>query len=161
MQSSPSTSEHLQCPICRAELLPATTVCSSCGSKVADTAAQEIRSLNFLLVELSRWEADGIVGPEQAESLRASYERRREELRERLGVNGRVAKQSAPQQEAKGIDRESQTLQPAPSASLPHASTPRAPDAQPRRALLETLADPHTIRLLLYTGAAMPVVGVV
>ena len=117
MQPSPTSSENAQCPICRAELTPATKVCNSCGSKIADTPAELIRSLNFLLAELRRWEAERIVGPEQAESLRASYERRREELREQLGVNGRVAKQSAPEQEARNLDRESQTLQPAPVAS--------------------------------------------
>ncbi|HJU54741.1 MAG TPA: hypothetical protein VJ715_09225, partial [Pyrinomonadaceae bacterium] len=45
-------------------------------------------------------------------------------------------------------------------APLPH-DLPRPERRRPRRPLLETLADPQTIRLLLYTGAAMLVVGVV
>ncbi|PYS45927.1 MAG: hypothetical protein DMF68_20770 [Acidobacteria bacterium] len=162
MQSSPTSSEHQQCPICRAELSPAATSCSSCGSKLADTPAQEIRSLNFLLAELRRWEIDGIVGPEQAERLRASYERRREELREQLGINGSAAKQSAPQgQEARNLAPESQILNRTHNASQTSASASRAGETKHPRALLETLADTHTIRLLLYTGAAMLVVGVI
>ena len=161
MQSSPPSSEHTQCPICRAELQPAANACNFCGSKIADTPVQEIRSLNYLLSELRRWEADGIVGPEQAADLRDSYERRRAELREQLGVNGRVAKQAATQQEAGNLANESQTSKPAPTASQASTPTSRKHKAQSRRALLETLADPHTIRLLLYTGAAMLVVGVV
>src|SRR4030095_1442388 len=47
-----------------------------------------------------------------------------------------------------------------PVAPLPH-DFPRRERRSPRRPLLETLADPQTIRLLLYTGAAMLVVGVV
>ncbi|HKC64692.1 MAG TPA: hypothetical protein VKB86_13710, partial [Pyrinomonadaceae bacterium] len=161
MQSSPTSSEHTQCPICRAELPLATTVCNSCGSKITDTPTQEIRSLNYLLAELSRWEADGIVGPEQVADLRAGYERRRAELRERLEANGRVAKQAETQQEAGNLARELQTPQSAPAASQTTAFKPRKHKAQSRRTLLETLADPHTIRLLLYTGAAMLVVGVI
>ena len=51
-------------------------------------------------------------------------------------------------------------------ANAPTFSASTLPPSVPtqrrqRRVLLETLADPHTIRLLLYTGAAMLVVGVV
>jgi hypothetical protein len=42
-----------------------------------------------------------------------------------------------------------------PRAQAPHAFR------RPERTLLERLADPHTLRLLLYTGAGMLVVGVV
>ncbi|HEY0385434.1 MAG TPA: zinc ribbon domain-containing protein, partial [Pyrinomonadaceae bacterium] len=42
--------------------------------------------------------------------------------------------------------------------ALPFAA---ARAAEQRRPLFETLADPHTLRLLLYTGAAMLVVGIV
>jgi hypothetical protein len=152
MQSSTQAPEPPRCPICRAEVSPALKFCGSCGSQLVETPAQEIRSLNYLLSELARWEAGGIVQPEQANELRESYERRREELRTQLTANGNQAKLSQPPNEAKPPAR---PPQPQPSAAIT-----RKPQ-KPERTLLETLADPHTIRLLLYTGAAMLVVGVV
>jgi hypothetical protein len=125
---------------------------------VTDTPAEEVRSLNYLLSELSRWETDGLVSGEQATELRADYEKRREALRAQLAA-GR--KRPAPPQETKAPPHAPGELsqQPVlrPADFPPRAREPRAR----RRALLETLADPHTIRLLLYTGAAMLVVGVV
>jgi hypothetical protein len=155
MQSSPHNTNRPRCPICGAEVSPALKFCSSCGSQLAETTAQEIRSLNYLLSELARWETGGIVHPEQANTLRESYERRREELRAQLTANGKQAKPSTPSPETKTPLRPPQPQQPKPSAIIP-----REPQ-KPARTLLETLADPHTIRLLLYTGAAMLVVGVV
>jgi hypothetical protein len=146
MQSSPQSPDQPQCPICRAEISPGLHLCQACGSKLIETPAEEIRSLNYLLAELSRWEAKGIVRAEQATELRESYERRREELRAQLGPNGRQLKQP---------------LTP-PVAQLQADAAPGAPKpSKPGRTFLETLANPHTIRLLLYTGAAMLVVGVV
>jgi hypothetical protein len=155
MQSSPHNPDHPRCPICRAEVSPALKFCGSCGSQLVETTAQEIRSLNYLLSELARWEAGGIVQPEQANELRESYERRREDLRAQLTANGNQAKFSALPHEAKTQVAPQKAQQPKPSAAIP-----RKPQ-KPARTLLETLADPHTIRLLLYTGAAMLVVGVV
>jgi hypothetical protein len=155
MQSSTQATEPPRCPICRAEVSPALKFCGSCGSQLIETPAQKIRSLNYLLSELARWEAGGIVQPEQANKLRESYERRREELRAQLTVNGQQPKLSATPHEAKTPARPYQSQQPQPSAVIP-----REPQ-KPARTLLETLADPHTIRILLYTGAAMLVVGVV
>src|SRR5215210_4353208 len=93
--------ERSQCPICRAEVTPNDGFCGACGSKLAETPAQEIRSLNYLLAELSRWEEEGIVGREQAKALRLHYERRREELRAQLATSGKRARPVAPVQEAK------------------------------------------------------------
>lgn len=147
--------EPPRCPICRAEVSPALRFCGSCGSQLSETPAQEIRSLNYLLSELARWETGGIVQPEQASELRESYEQRREQLRSQLAANGNQAKLPQPPQEAKTPLRPTQPKQPQPPAAI--ARKPQKPE----RTLLETLADPHTIRLLLYTGAAMLVVGVV
>jgi hypothetical protein len=155
MQSSPQGPEHPRCPVCRAEVSPTLKFCGSCGSRLAETLAQEISSLNYLLSELARWEADGILRPEQASELRESYERRREELRAQLAINGNQPKPSAPSREIKVPAQQHQPQKPIP----PAVTSPKSP--KPRRTLLETLADPHTIRLLLYTGAAMLVVGVV
>lgn len=155
MQSSPQAPEDSQCPICRAEISPARKFCGTCGSQLVETPGQEIRNVNYLLSELERWEADGHLQPEQANELRADYERRREELRAQLAANGAQAKAVAPPQEVK-IPVEPHQPPPTP----PPVVLPPEPQ-KPQRTLLETLADPHTIRLLLYTGAAMLVVGVV
>ena len=123
-----------------------------------DTPEQEILSLNYLLTELGRWEADGHLQPEQAQELRQSYEERREELRTQLITNGNNPKASKPTQEVKPLVKPYQPSTPQPLVQ----TAPRPQKLQkPQRTLLETLADPHTIRLLLYTGAAMLVVGVV
>ncbi|HEX8846203.1 MAG TPA: hypothetical protein VF791_16260 [Pyrinomonadaceae bacterium] len=181
MHSSPEPPESAQCPICRAEVSPAIRHCGACGSKITATPAEEIRSLNYLLSELERWEAEGFVGREQANALREDYERRREDLRARLAVGGRRPGPAAPSQQINVQPAEHQARHEPPGTNypgeqLPQPSTHSFPPAvrppggarmppkterAPRRTLLETLADPHTIRVLLYTGAAMLVVGVV
>ncbi len=145
-------SHRSQCPICRAEVFSGEDFCRACGSTVSDTPAQAIRSLNYLLSELARWEEEGLVGHEQASELRESYERRREELRAQLIASRKGARPHAPSPEATNFTTAQQGEPPAPDATKPRG---------PRRVRLETLADPHTIRILLYTGAAMLVVGVV
>jgi hypothetical protein len=133
--------ERSRCPICRAEVSPGKGVCGACGSNLDESLAEQIRSVNDLLSELSRWENEGSLGLEQARELRESYERRREELRAQLSSSHRRA---------------------SPPVPPPADSSPRATKIQsPRRSLLATLADPRTIRILLYSGAAMLVVGVV
>ncbi|HEX8889563.1 MAG TPA: hypothetical protein VF779_10320 [Pyrinomonadaceae bacterium] len=147
---------------------------------MAKSPAQEILNLNYLLAELARWEAEGIVKPEQSSILRESYELKREELRRHLSFNGRPEKQAATEQETDAAAREQEvgrqtyfedqviTAAPAinPPPSIPTLIVPPPTRSQPRetveqRTLLERLADPHTIRILLYTGAAMLVVGIV
>ncbi|HKR00123.1 MAG TPA: zinc ribbon domain-containing protein, partial [Pyrinomonadaceae bacterium] len=174
--------DQAQCPICRAEISAGMRFCGECGSKLEESAAEKIRSVNFLLAELSRWEAAGVVGPDQASSLREKYERRRDNLRAQLILNGKQGKRQPPEA-GKTSARQRPLAQPPPpnfnyqaeqSAPNPQSFFPspvaplstdhpprRTEERAPRRPLLETLADPHTIRLLLYTGAAMLVVGVV
>ncbi len=144
--------EHSRCPVCRSEVFSGEDFCRACGSTLSDTPAQAIRSLNYLLSELSRWEEEELIGHEQASKLRESYEQRREELQEQLIARRQRASPPAPPEEATSFPT-GQQRQPSP----PDATKPRGP----RRVRLETLADPHTIRILLYTGAAMLVVGVI
>ncbi|HEY0376051.1 MAG TPA: hypothetical protein VGC87_03760 [Pyrinomonadaceae bacterium] len=150
-------------------------LCDACGALYAETPAGELLGVGYLLAELAGWEEQGIVSVEQASELRAAYERRREELRAQLAQNGGRAKESAPRHEASapawqppppptGANYRAgrDALDPrvfAPVAPLP-TGFPR-PAPKQRRPLVETLADPQTIRLLLYTGAAMLVVGIV
>jgi hypothetical protein len=145
---------HLsQCPVCRAEVFSGEDFCRACGSTFNENPAQAIRSLNYLLSELSRWEAEGLLTREQASRLRESYEQRREELRAQLIASRQPVKSVAPPpQEAQSLT----TAQQGP-ASPANAVKPQSP----RRARLETLTDPHTIRIMLYTGAPMLVVGVI
>jgi hypothetical protein len=176
MPSAPQTPEQTQCPVCRAEISPALKFCDSCGAQISETTAQEIRNVNYLLSEIARWETDGSIRPEQASQLRADYERRREELHAQLAAHVRQSEPSTPQPEVEMSALGQQTQQPSslhtnhpaeqftPNTPTFSASTlppPVPPQRRQRRVLLETLADPHTIRLLLYTGAAMLVVGVV
>lgn len=154
MSSSPQHPEAAQCPICRAEVSRGESFCGACGSKLTDSPAEEIRSLNYLLAELSRWEENGIVEHEQTSKLRDDYEQRRESLRAQLAQRKRAARPSSTRDATEYAPGEPSP----PRTNFP----PRAPEVgKERRALLETLSDPHTIRLLLYTGAAMLVVGVV
>ncbi len=174
-------SEGSQCSGCGARVAPGVKFCEACGAVFAGTPAGEILSVGYLLSELARWEEQGIVSPEQANDLRSAYERRREELREQLAQNGRGTKPSAPPEEnasawqsqppppppppgtnydAGQFAQDPRVYSRPPVAPLPHDS-PRPERRSPRRPLLETLADPQTIRLLLYTGAATLVVGVV
>jgi hypothetical protein len=169
--------EGSQCSGCNAPVAPGLKFCEACGAVFAGTPAGELLSVGYLLSELARWEEQGIVSAEQASELRVAYERRREELRAQLAQNGRRAKESAPRQEASapawqpppppptGVNYHAgrKATDPrvfSPVAPLP-GDSPRRARRSPRRPLMETLADPQTIRLLLYTGAAMLVVGVV
>jgi len=95
--------------------------------------AEELRNVQYVLTELARWETHGIVSNEQANTLREAYTRAENELHAQL-ANSQTAQQ---------------------------ASKKRQTIATAKRPLLETLSDAHTLRLLLYTGAAMLVVGVV
>src|SRR5690242_508041 len=161
MRTSPQPPDHSECPVCRAEIPPASLSCGSCGANVAQTPTQEILSLNYLLAELARWEAEGVVKPEQSKTLREAYELKREELRAQLPVNGRQAQPSAPGQESKAQVEEEQQ-RPAPPgyqegrvasdetfvyqetvAPLPKRPQPREREREPRRTLLEKLSDPH------------------
>ncbi len=153
------SSEGSQCSGCGARVAPGFKLCGACGAVFAETPAGEILSVGYLLAELARWEEQGIVSPSQASELRAEYERRREELREQLAQNGRRASQAHAPPRA---ETHARAWPPTPPPTPPPVAPP--PPASPRRErrpLLETLADPQTIRLLLYTGAAMLVVGVV
>ncbi|HWT03595.1 MAG TPA: zinc ribbon domain-containing protein [Pyrinomonadaceae bacterium] len=179
------SSERTQCPACRAEVEPGASFCEACGTHFAETPAREIMSVGYLLSELARWEEQGIVSPELANELRGGYERRREELRAQLAQNGRRTKPPSPPPEANapawtpqapppppppptGADYQAGQFAPDPRvfprppvAPLPGDFRSARERRGPRRPLLETLADPQTIRLLLYTGAGMLVVGVI
>ncbi len=175
-------SEGSQCPVCRAPVEPGSRFCDMCGTNFALTPAREILSVSYLLNELARWEEQGIVSPSQASELRSDYEQRREELREQLGQNGRRARKTSarPPEETRarawppppppttghGANDYAERFTAGPRTPFPPAIAPLPTDfprreRSPRRPLLETLADPQTIRILLYTGAAMLVVGVV
>lgn len=146
MQSSPQSAEKEQCPVCRAEIKSTSGTCGQCGlHPSAAAAAQEIRSVHYLLSELARWEERGLINSEQASALRTSYELRREALRAELAANGRAARSAATHQE---IQNEGQKNEPGARVIK-------------RRAWLEKLTEPHTIRILLYAGAAMLVVGII
>jgi hypothetical protein len=180
MQPSHQPPDRFECPVCRAEIPTASVLCDSCGSKILETPAQEILNLNYLLAELARWEAEGIIKPEQSQTLRESYQLKREELRRHLSLNGRQEKQAATGQETDAAAHEQeaerqnyfedQVVTAAPAIYSPPVAPPliisplkpsRPRERVQQRTLLERLADPQTIRILLYTGAAMLVVGVV
>nr|MDQ3745467.1 hypothetical protein [Acidobacteriota bacterium] len=150
--------------------------------------AEEWRGVIYVLAELARWEAQGLIGSEQAAALRQQYERRREELRPSLAPtegDKRAVTQSPLEAQAPQADvQQPRARQTAGDASharatqaaiepddavatafskfLSTSASPGEPFVQrPRRSPIETLTDPRTLRLLLYTGAAMLVVGVV
>ncbi|HYE64656.1 MAG TPA: hypothetical protein VD966_03675 [Pyrinomonadaceae bacterium] len=172
MRFSPSPHDRPQCPICRAAVAADSSFCAACGARIVEAHAEELRSVIYLLSELDRWEASGIITSEQAAALRGRYEHRREALRAEMSSDVK-AKTSAPaptETQAPGINAQSSEaatgtpVRPAPS-QIRHAATmtkpARASSQESRRSLIETLTDPHTLRLLLYTGAAMFVVGVI
>lgn len=140
----------------------------------------------YLLSELKRWESSGQISDEQAAALRAAYEQRRDDLRRALGAAVESEKldqgdgahetghqvpvaQAAPttttplREESAPHDAQFAAFPVQRTASIPAPPRVTSPPAirRPQRTLLERLADPHTLRLLLYTGAAMLVVGVV
>jgi hypothetical protein len=124
----------------------------------------------YLLSELERWQTDGTISSAQAAALRNLYERRREGLRAGLTENAAAEQQQQQDISPTHTERPAQPALPTPAAtqsirfpfSQPSATPPRQQEpARARRPLVETLAEPYTLRLLLYTGAAMFVVGII
>ncbi|HMF56766.1 MAG TPA: hypothetical protein VK619_10520, partial [Pyrinomonadaceae bacterium] len=180
MDSSPQYEPGRICNVCRAPLPPRAAHCPACGASTNETPAQALRYILYLLSELAYWEEQGLVEPERVAALRGMYERQRDELRAQ--ITGDIDRQRQ-----REIAREKAERRDEPP---PRAGTPAHPDifaehpsdaplqsapfvesyaqapsevfsTEPKRTLIETLTDPHTLRLLLYTGAAMLVVGVV
>jgi hypothetical protein len=163
--------------------------CARCGARLEEPAAQELRGVLYLLSELAGWEAQALIGAEEAVALRRRYEMRREELRAQLAANGEqpLARPSSTVASSLEAFTQQSTARPVDEAETAavvasHARARPALDAsalstnaearaarqststrarRARRPFFETLADPHTLPLLLYTGAAMLVVAVV
>jgi hypothetical protein len=182
----PPRKDTAHCPICRASLDAALPFCSVCGAQLDSTYAryeEELRGVLYLLSELEAWESSGQLTAAQAAELRVTYEQRRDRLRQELA--GRMRQEhKAREEHAAHEEHEVRAEQEARTQYAPRESefvafpqrTPAAPAQpplqtpvarpqptveRPQRTLLERLADPHTLRLLLYMGAGMLVVGIV
>ncbi|HEY0005376.1 MAG TPA: zinc ribbon domain-containing protein [Pyrinomonadaceae bacterium] len=175
MQGSPHLPERPECPACRATYPTGAAFCTNCGARLEETPAEILRAINFLLSELSSWETAGIINTEQAADLRESYEHRRELLKQQLAPVSGAKQSTRPQTEPQPASQPAQqVITPPPLASAvnhgPAAGSSTGPatgrfedagDKRTPRRLVETLTDPHNLRLMLYTGAAMIVVSVI
>jgi hypothetical protein len=174
-----------ECAVCRAPREPDSAFCSVCGTEQKASRVEELRAILYLLSELERWQADATVSPLEAETLRRTYEQRRDALRALLASKPEQDKPFPFAKEELRSDarRVEPYVTPAEISQTLHASsvedepvarrssirfpllrqTPGTGSSptQPRRTIAENLAEPYTLRLLLYTGAAMFVVGVV
>ena len=178
-----------ECRVCRAPLETNSTFCSKCGTEQKEALVEELRAVLYLLSELERWQEQGAINPLEAVPLRRTYEQRRDDLRARLDPNAEqgkafVSAQKMKEEERRRTDARSveqdvshaeippplntpfvEEEQPAATRSsikFPlHRRPSTQPGPQPRRKITENLSEPYTLRLLLYTGAAMFVVGVV
>ncbi|HEX8177376.1 MAG TPA: hypothetical protein VF543_19970 [Pyrinomonadaceae bacterium] len=191
----PPRTDTAHCPICRAGLNAALPFCPVCGAQLNGDYAreeEELRGVLYLLSELSGWESSGRIAANEAESLRAIYEQRRDLLRDELASRrGEKQKQAQEKDYSRSTVTEPEAAQaerpkPAEQASAQtgndnateresefvafprkpsqQASPPFQPQAvapEPQRTLLERLADPRTLRLLLYMGSGMLVVGII
>jgi hypothetical protein len=159
--------------------------CSECGARSEDESVEELRAVLYLLSELEQWKAVGAINPVEAASLVRAYERRRDDLRALITASAGKdihseqetddAQMTVPVQSQYDATRApsiSSAEQPAATIAAPPsirfplsrpATTTSHEPQQPasRLALVETLAEPYTLRLLLYTGAAMFVVGII
>ncbi|HEX8138968.1 MAG TPA: zinc ribbon domain-containing protein [Pyrinomonadaceae bacterium] len=167
MQSPQNLSE---CPVCHAPLEAGSSFCSRCGAPRPDGDGAELRAVLYLLSELERWQEEATISPAQAAALRIRYERRRDHLRARLAESAEpeasVRDAAQPPQKPSQLPSTEQPSKAAPSSirfplAQPTAPQPEAEPVRQRRNLVETLAEPYTLRLLLYTGAAMFVVGII
>lgn len=179
MQSSqPPRTDTAHCPICRAGLDAALPFCPVCGAQLDGRYAreeEELRGVLYLLSELEGWESSGRIAATEAAELRAIYEERRDRLRqglaarlgEKLKQSAKGAQASTPAEPAENTARESKFVafphRPSTSDQKAPPTGPPPPPVipAPQRTLFERLADPQTLRLLLYMGAGMLVVGIV
>ncbi len=154
MQGVPAPQDRSRCFVCHAVVAAGSLFCAGCGARQDETPAQELRSIIYLLSELTDWEAQGAISPDEAGALRRRYELRRDELRARLAS---ISEPRPANEAAATVALETKAQATNEGQAAARAASRRAA----RRTLFETLADPHTLRLLLYTGAAMLVVGIV
>ncbi len=187
--SSYSPQNESTCRVCRAQLPVEAQHCPACGASRDETPAQTLRHTLYLLSELRQWEEEGLIDAERASRLRAVYERQADDLRAQIteGIDREKQREVARiRVERRDESRARDVAQPAASifeerAEESASDAPPTPSfaelgaqetfdeeepseifqPEPSRNLIETLTDPHTLRLLLYTGAAMLVVGVV
>jgi hypothetical protein len=157
-----------------------------CGTEQKEASVAELRAILYLLSELERWQANATISPLEASTLRRTYEQRRDALRALLDPKPerdksfssaleeelrsdarRVEADSTPAEISQTLHTSSFKDEPAAARSsirfplLRQTPGPGPSPSQPRRTIAENLAEPYTLRLLLYTGAAMFVVGVV
>jgi hypothetical protein len=116
---------------------------------------EEWRGVTYLLAELARWEAQGIIGGEQAARLRQRYEGRREELRGVIESDGKKRPGSAPLSSparepeagaptAAGSTPYTQATVPTPHAGASEAATPDYSVAAAFSQFLSTSPPPST-----------------
>ncbi|HKS29536.1 MAG TPA: hypothetical protein VJS44_17035 [Pyrinomonadaceae bacterium] len=161
-----------QCPICRARLQAALPFCPVCGAQLngdSEREEEELRGILYLLSELKGWESSGRIAAAEAASLRAIYEERRDALRAELA--SRLSAKQEQQRAKDDAERERRATRepefvafptrPASQQPPPRPQPPPPFAETPQRTLLERLADPKTLRLLLYMGAGMLVVGII
>ncbi len=161
MESHKPSPPDFECRNCRTPLPAENLFCATCGAQREPLpTTEELRSIQFLLIELARWESQEVINNQQARTLRQAYERRREELHAQLNdANQSARKSSAPQESTAtqaAIFTQNLATQPATRRQKFSARLKTS-----ERLLLDAPSDQHTLRLLLYTGAAMVVVGIV
>ena len=109
----------------------------------------------------------GASGRQAARSAPSSTGARQAESNARQTAEASAARAPATKAEAAARARATKSDSPdyavaaAFSQFLSKSPSTQSKDRQPRRTFIEALADPYTLRLLLYTGAAMLVVGIV
>jgi hypothetical protein len=140
--SQPATHPSFPCPHCRTPIESHWKFCIGCGLRPEPRALEIIAHLDYALHDMTRWVGAGLTDAATAHRIAAHYQAQRENIIAALRP-APGAPESAPE----------------PAAAVPPRPAAPKPPPQPPKPLLERLSDPATLKLMVYGGSLMIVVG--
>jgi hypothetical protein len=139
--SHPATHPSFPCPHCRTPIESHWKFCIGCGLRPEPRALELIAHLDYALHDATQWVGAGLTDAATAQRIAAHYRARRENIIAAL-------------RPAPGVPESA----PEPAAAPPRPAAPKPPP-QPPKPLLERLSEPATLKLMVYGGSLMIVVG--
>lgn len=167
----PNPGTKIYCPRCQSPMELHWKFCITCRTRHEPTAFIRIAQIDTLLREMAGWPAASLTDPTTQARIVGHYQSERNQILDRLRPDPLPTPNPAPPPhsapETGGIPRPAPDrstppqfppVQPFPPPQPIHAPMPVQPPA-PRRTLIERLADPATLKLLIYGGGLLMTIG--
>lgn len=169
--TAPNPGAAIYCPRCQSPMELHWKFCITCRTRHEPAAFIRIAQIDTLLKEAAGWPAASLTDPTTQARIVGHYQSERKTILDRLrpdplpSPNPAPPPRSAPETgdtPRPAPDRSTPpqfpSVQPFPSARPIHAPMPIQPPA-PQRTLIERLADPATLKLLIYGGGLLMTIG--